>query len=85
MVTRKFLSNGFLKSSIYRVVAPPPDRAGIDRLGVLYFVRPEDSLELRPVQSKVLQRLGYNSNENAAARQEARFPNRKLYMEEYRT
>ncbi|KAK0370969.1 flavonol synthase [Colletotrichum limetticola] len=62
----EFLSNGFLKSSIHRVVAPPPDQAGIDRLGVLYFVRPEDSLELRPVQSKVLQRLGYNSNENAA-------------------
>ncbi|KAI3537445.1 flavonol synthase [Colletotrichum abscissum] len=62
----EFLSNGFLKSSIHRVVAPPPDQAEIDRLGVLYFVRPEDSLELRPVQSKVLQRLGYNSNENAA-------------------
>ncbi|KXH48009.1 flavonol synthase [Colletotrichum salicis] len=61
-----FLSNGFLKSSIHRVVAPPPDRAGIDRLGVLYFVRPEDSLELRPVQSKVLKRLDYNENENAA-------------------
>ncbi|KAF4774862.1 flavonol synthase [Colletotrichum scovillei] len=62
----EFLSNGFLKSSIHRVVAPPPDQAGIDRLGVLYFVRPEDSLELRPVQSKVLDRLGYSSNENAA-------------------
>ncbi|KAL2881707.1 hypothetical protein SGCOL_002856 [Colletotrichum sp. CLE4] len=62
----EFLSNGFLKSSIHRVVAPPPDQAGIDRLGVLYFVRPEDSLELRPVQSKVLKRLGYNENENAA-------------------
>lgn len=62
----EFLSNGFLKSSIHRVVAPPPDQAGIDRLGVLYFVRPEDSLELRPVQSKVLERLGYNADENAA-------------------
>ncbi|WYZ39870.1 hypothetical protein EsH8_IV_000211 [Colletotrichum jinshuiense] len=61
----EFLSNGFLKSSIHRVVVPPPDQAGIDRLGVLYFVRPEDSLELTPVQSKVLERLGYDSNKNA--------------------
>ncbi|KAL3297475.1 flavonol synthase [Colletotrichum asianum] len=61
----EFLTNGFLKSSIHRVVVPPPDQAGIDRLGVLYFVRPEDSLELRPVQSKVLERLGYDSNANS--------------------
>ncbi|KAK7739817.1 hypothetical protein SLS62_011206 [Diatrype stigma] len=56
----EFLTNGFLKSSIHRVVAPPPDQAGVDRLGVLYFVRPEDSVELRPVASKVLERLGYD-------------------------
>ncbi|KAK7926569.1 Oxoglutarate/iron-dependent dioxygenase [Apiospora marii] len=55
----EFLTNGFLKSSIHRVVAPPPDQADVDRLGVLYFVRPEDSLELRPVASGVLERLGY--------------------------
>lgn len=57
----QFLTNGFLKSSIHRVVAPPPDQAGIDRLGVLYFVRPEDSLPLKPVDSPVLERLGYIS------------------------
>ncbi|KAJ6115210.1 hypothetical protein N7486_000988 [Penicillium sp. IBT 16267x] len=34
---------------IHRVVAPPPDQRDVDRLGVLYFVRPEDDLELRPV------------------------------------
>lgn len=54
-----FLTNGFLKSSIHRVVAPPPDQAHLDRLGVLYFVRPEDALELRPVDSPVMKRLGY--------------------------
>ncbi|SPO06250.1 related to iron/ascorbate family oxidoreductases [Cephalotrichum gorgonifer] len=59
----QFLTNGFLKSSIHRVVAPPADQAGIDRLGVLYFVRPEDSLELRPVDSPVLARLGYKPDE----------------------
>ncbi|KAL2212636.1 Clavaminate synthase-like protein [Sarocladium strictum] len=61
----QFLTNGFLKSSVHRVVAPPPDQAGIDRLGVLYFARPEDSLELRPVDSAVLQRLGYEADEEA--------------------
>ncbi|KAL2862501.1 putative oxidoreductase, 2OG-Fe(II) oxygenase family [Aspergillus lucknowensis] len=56
----QFLTNGFLKSSIHRVVAPPPDQRDVDRLGLLYFVRPEDSLELRPVESAVLRRLGYD-------------------------
>ncbi|KAI1379611.1 Clavaminate synthase-like protein [Hypoxylon crocopeplum] len=63
----EFLTNGFLKSSIHRVVAPPPDQADIDRLGVLYFVRPEDSLELRPVVSSVLERLGYNKTTDGSA------------------
>jgi isopenicillin N synthase-like dioxygenase len=53
-----FLTNGYLKSSIHRVVAPPPDQAHLDRLGVLYFVRPEDNLELKVLPSPLLQRLG---------------------------
>ncbi|KAH0841698.1 hypothetical protein AYO21_01070 [Fonsecaea monophora] len=57
----QFLTNGFLKSSIHRVVAPPPDQADVDRHGVLYFVRPEDKTELVPIQgSPVLERLGYD-------------------------
>ncbi|KAF2029233.1 Clavaminate synthase-like protein [Setomelanomma holmii] len=55
----EFLTNGFLKSSIHRVVAPPPDQANIDRLGVLYFVRPEDDVVLKLIQSAVLKKLGY--------------------------
>ena len=35
----QFWTNGYLKSSIHRVVAPPPDQAGQDRLGLLYFLR----------------------------------------------
>lgn len=61
----QFLTNGFLKSSVHRVVAPPPDQTGIDRLGVLYFVRPENGLELKPVESKVLERLGYEPDQEA--------------------
>ncbi|KAI0126840.1 hypothetical protein BJ170DRAFT_707976 [Xylariales sp. AK1849] len=63
----EFLTNGFLKSSIHRVVAPPPDQSDVDRLGVLYFVRPEDSLELRPIVSDVLERLGYDKSTDGAA------------------
>lgn len=59
-----FLTNGFLKSSIHRVVAPPADQAHLDRIGVLYFVRPEDKLPLVPVQSPVLDRLGLKPAED---------------------
>jgi isopenicillin N synthase-like dioxygenase len=62
----QFLSNGFLKSSIHRVVAPPPDQAHLDRHGVLYFVRPEDDTELVPVKSPVLDRLGYSESQDQA-------------------
>jgi isopenicillin N synthase-like dioxygenase len=57
----QFLTNGFLKSSIHRVVVPPSDQATVDRHGVLYFVRPEDDTELVPIKdSPVLNRLGYD-------------------------
>ncbi|KAK7215364.1 hypothetical protein V2G26_003367 [Clonostachys chloroleuca] len=60
----QFLTNGFLKSSIHRVVAPPKDQAHIDRLGVLYMVRIEDDIDLLPIQeSPVLQRLGLIGDE----------------------
>ncbi|OOF90424.1 hypothetical protein ASPCADRAFT_10657 [Aspergillus carbonarius ITEM 5010] len=54
-----FLTNGYLKSSIHRVVAPPTDQAHIDRLGVLYMVRIEDDTDLIPIEeSPVLQARG---------------------------
>ncbi|KAM0478886.1 hypothetical protein ACHAPX_004864 [Trichoderma viride] len=62
-----FWTNGFLKSSIHRVVAPPPDQRELNRLGVLYFVRPEDSTELKPITSTVLQRLGYSKETDTSA------------------
>jgi hypothetical protein len=43
-------------------VAPPPDQAHLDQLGVLYFVRPEDNLELKTVPSPLLERLGLNKD-----------------------
>ncbi|KAM5354968.1 hypothetical protein ACJ41O_001614 [Fusarium nematophilum] len=46
----QFLTGGYLKSSIHRVVAPPKDQAHIDRLGVLYMVRVEDDTDLVPIE-----------------------------------
>lgn len=54
----QFWTNGYLKSSIHRVIAPPPDQAHIDRLGLLYFVRPGAQLNLKTVESPLLKRLG---------------------------
>lgn len=54
-----FMADGYLKSSIHRVVAPPRDQAHIDRLGVLYMVRIEDDVDLVPIsESPVLRDLG---------------------------
>jgi isopenicillin N synthase-like dioxygenase len=63
--TLQFLSNGFLKSSIHRVIAPPADQAHLDRLGVLYFVRPGDNVVLKGARSRVLKREGMLASEDA--------------------
>lgn len=62
----QFWTAGYLKSSIHRVVAPPPDQAHIDRLGLLYFLRPAHDLKLKALDSPLLQRLGLKA-ENAAS------------------
>ena len=54
----QFWSNGYLKSSVHRVVVPPPDQAHVDRLGLLYFVRPGETQNLKTVDSPLLRRLG---------------------------
>ncbi|KAL4866782.1 hypothetical protein BDV12DRAFT_187200 [Aspergillus spectabilis] len=57
------LTGGLIKSSVHRVHAPPADQAGIDRLGVLYFSRPNNNVVLDPIaNSPLLQRLGLTSN-----------------------
>ncbi|KAL2814094.1 hypothetical protein BDW59DRAFT_167296 [Aspergillus cavernicola] len=57
------LTGGLIKSSIHRVHAPPQDQAGIDRLGVLYFARPNNHVVLDPLRdSALLARLGLTRN-----------------------
>lgn len=62
----QFWSAGYLRSSVHRVVAPPPDQAHIDRLGLLYFLRPAHDLKLRKLESPLLERLGLQSENSAA-------------------
>ena len=47
-------------------MAPPPDQAHIDRLGLLYFLRPAYELPLKTVDSPLLKRLGLKSEDDQA-------------------
>ncbi|KAF8548279.1 Clavaminate synthase-like protein [Imleria badia] len=54
-----FLTGGFYKPTIHRVVQPPQDQRPCDRLGAFYFVSPDDDVRLLPLaHSPVLQRVG---------------------------
>lgn len=55
----EFLSGGYYKATIHRVVQPPPDQRGYTRLGVFYFCMPNDDVKLIPhAESPVLQKHG---------------------------
>ncbi|KAF8490579.1 Clavaminate synthase-like protein [Gautieria morchelliformis] len=55
----EFLSGGYYKATIHRVVQPPPDQRGYTRLGAFYFAFADDNVRLSPVMdSPVLQRVG---------------------------
>ncbi|KAI0470105.1 Clavaminate synthase-like protein [Xylariaceae sp. FL0804] len=56
--TLTFLTNGFVKSTIHRVVTPPKDQIDIARLGLLYFSRPGAKTPMKTVPSPLLDRLG---------------------------
>ncbi|KAI3604213.1 flavonol synthase [Moniliophthora roreri] len=62
--TLSFLTKGFIKSTIHRVVRPPPDQASLERLGLFYFVRPGDNVPMIPAPSPVLRREGYLTKED---------------------
>ncbi|KIW54141.1 hypothetical protein PV05_06523 [Exophiala xenobiotica] len=62
--TLTFLTNGFIKSTIHRVVTPPKDQINIPRLGLLYFSRPGANTPMKTVPSPLLDRLGLLSEED---------------------
>ncbi|EIM91457.1 Clavaminate synthase-like protein [Stereum hirsutum FP-91666 SS1] len=56
------LSGGYYKSAIHRVVQPPSDQRGYQRLGVFYFASFDDDVPLKPLEeSPVLQRNGLST------------------------
>lgn len=54
----EFLTGGFYKATIHRVVQPPPSQRGYTRLGVFYFAMPNGDVVLEPMvkESRALQR-----------------------------
>ncbi|KAH8924696.1 flavonol synthase [Atractiella rhizophila] len=70
-----FLTGGYVKSTIHKVNVPPKDQQHVDRLGLLYFARPENTVVLRAIkESPVLQRLGLTENELEKAAKETGAP-----------
>lgn len=54
-----FLSGGFYKATIHRVIQPPEDQQGHSRVGVFYFEKANDDVKLVPfMESPVLQTHG---------------------------
>ncbi|PFH51141.1 hypothetical protein AMATHDRAFT_59632 [Amanita thiersii Skay4041] len=57
----EFLSGGYYRATIHRVIQPPPDQRNHERLILAYFAMTDDDIKLTPlVQSPVLQRIGIN-------------------------
>ncbi|KAI0071947.1 Clavaminate synthase-like protein [Panus rudis PR-1116 ss-1] len=55
----EFLSGGYYRGTIHRVIQPPVDQRGYTRLGAFYFAMTDDDVRLRPLlESPVLQREG---------------------------
>lgn len=57
----EFITGGFFKSSVHRVVAPPMDQRDWNRLVLIYFSSPKESciVDPEPLDSPKLKRLGY--------------------------
>ncbi|PSR71256.1 hypothetical protein PHLCEN_2v12910 [Hermanssonia centrifuga] len=58
-----FLTGGYVRSTIHRVTSPPKDQEHVDRLGLLYFSRPNNDVALNTItESPVLEREGFKQN-----------------------
>ncbi|TFY80318.1 hypothetical protein EWM64_g3695 [Hericium alpestre] len=70
--TTEYLSGGYYKSAIHRVIKPPADQSGYRRLGMIYFQYMADQLLLKPLmESLVLQREGITKALDGDITQEA--------------
>ena len=64
-----FLSGGYLKPTIHRVVAPPEDQAHFNRLGLFYFALFNDDVPLTPLVESPLVRDAYKGRNFFAERE----------------
>ncbi|KAJ7025423.1 Clavaminate synthase-like protein [Mycena alexandri] len=63
----EFLSGGYYRATIHRVVQPPVDQQNYTRLGLFYFCMTDDEVKLVPFsESPVLQRVGITPRFNDA-------------------
>jgi len=69
--TLTFLTKGFIKSTVHRVVTPPADQLNVPRLGLLYFSRPGENTPMKAVPSPLLDRLGLLTEEDKDPNQAA--------------
>ncbi len=58
-----FLSGGYLKQTIHRVVAPPKDQAHYERLGVFLFAFPNADVPLEPLLDSPVVRKAYEGKD----------------------
>lgn len=58
-----FLSGGYFKATIHRVVAPPQDQAHYTRLGLFYFALFNKDVELRPLLESPLVKEANNDKD----------------------
>ncbi|KAJ3556219.1 hypothetical protein NP233_g12029 [Leucocoprinus birnbaumii] len=57
----EFLSGGYYRATIHRVVQPPPDQQSYTRVSAFYFALANDDIKLAPVSSSVLQQTGIDT------------------------
>ena len=64
----QFLSGGYYKPTIHRVIQPPQDQAQLERLGVFYFAMTSDFTKLTAHEnSPVLKREGISTGVNTVS------------------
>lgn len=58
----EFITGGYFKACLHRVIEPPLDQRSFNRLVIIYFCNPSSSAELDPerIKSPKLTKLGYS-------------------------
>lgn len=57
-IALEFLSDGYLRSTVHRLVRPPEEQAEQARMSLIYFARSQADVKLRPVESPLPKRMG---------------------------